>query len=282
MLAAQSTPPAFRWVNPPPSTVPDGVKHATFHSDANGVEVGYDILLPPAYAEDTDRRYPVVYYLHGGRPGNEHKTVGLAQHMRRGMKSGAVPPMIYVFVNGGKLSHYDHKGWLGETAFVRELIPHVDSTYRTIADRRARAVEGFSQGGRGTARIMFKHSDLFSSVAPMGGGHQHERRIDENNGVESDAVHIDPPWNNTWELARRYANDEKRRPLRILVVVGTEDQNYEANLSWMAHMTELGIEYQRIVLPGTPHSSRRVYAEAGRFVMLFHASNFREALRRDW
>ena len=281
-LPAQDAPRPFRWNNPLPASAPKGVEHGTFHSDANGVEVGFNVLLPPGYSSDTSRRYPVVYYLHGGRPGGEHKTVGLAEYMRSAMRSGSVEPMIYVFVNGGKLSHYDHEGSLGETAFVRELIPHIDTQYRTIADRRARAVEGFSQGGRGTARIMFKHSDLFSSAAPMGGGHQHEKRIDDNDGVESDAVHIDPPWNNTWELARRYSGNESRRPLRILVVVGTEDQNYEANLAWMDHMADLDIDYSRIVLPGTPHSSRKVYAEAGRFVMLFHASNFREALGKRW
>ena len=95
------------------------------------------------------------------------------------------------------MSHYDYKKWLGETAFVKELIPHIDQTYRTIADRSGRGLEGFSQGGRGTARIMFRYPELFDSAAPMGGGHQHEKRISENNGRESKNLVFDPPDNNT-------------------------------------------------------------------------------------
>ena len=274
----------FQWINPLPLSAPEGVQHATYYSNANDAAVGYNIFLPPGYSlpQNADRRYPVVYYLHGGRPGGEHKSVSLAAHMGKAMRSGEVPPMIYVFVNGGRLSHYDIPGSAGETAFVDELIPHIDKTYRTIATREARGVEGFSQGGRGTARILFKHRDLFVSAAPMGGGHQHEKRIDLNDGVESDAVHIDPPWNNTWELARRYAADGQGKPVNILVVVGTKDQNYDANLDWMAHLAGLGIEHEKIVIPDTPHSAREVYRKRGEDFMRFHAKNFRRALGRDW
>lgn len=286
VLAAASlhAQPVFRWVNPLPVSAPEGVQHGTFYSKANDATIGYNIFLPPGYnlPENAERRYPVVYYLHGGRPGGEHKSVSLAAHMGDAMRAGRVPPMIYVFVNGGRLSHYDIPGSHGETAFVEELIPHVDTTYRTIAERAARGVEGFSQGGRGTARILFKHRDLFVSAAPMGGGHQYEKRIDLNDGVESASVHIDPPWNNTWELARRYAADKQGKPVNILVVVGTRDQNYRANLDWTAHLSKLGIPYGRIIVPDTPHSAREVYRKRGLDFMRFHADNFRRALGREW
>jgi enterochelin esterase-like enzyme len=282
-LAAQEGGP-FHWNSPLPADAPEGVRHGTFRSKANGgVEAGYNILLPPDYddAANAQRRYPVVYYLHGGRPGGENKSVSLAATIGAELGGGA-PPVIYVFVNGGKLSHYDHEGSLGETAFVKELIPHIDKTYRTIARREARGVEGFSQGGRGAARILFKHRDLFVSAAPMGGGHQHEKRIDENAGVESETVRISPAWNNTWELARRYAADKQGKPVRILVVVGTKDFNYEANLEWMAHLTALGIAPERIVVPDTPHSAREVYAKHAAEILRFHAANFHAALGGDW
>jgi endo-1,4-beta-xylanase len=280
-LPAQSD---FRWNGPLAPDAPKGVEHGTFHSKANDVEVGYNIFLPPGYADASSarRRYPVVYYLHGGRPGGENKSVSLAAHTGEAMRKGEVPPMIYVFVNGGKLSHYDHEGSLGETAFIKELIPHVDATYRTIARREARGVEGFSQGGRGTARILFRHRDLFVSAAPMGGGHQHEKRIDLNDGFESESVHIAPPWNNTWELARRYAADKQGKPVSILVVVGTKDQNYEANLDWMAHLAKLSIPFEKIIVPDTPHSAREVYQKRGLDFMRFHAGSFRRALGKDW
>ena len=284
IIAPAAAQDGFQWVNPLPAEVPEGVQHKTFHSKANGAAVGYNVLLPPGYAspENASRRYPVVYYLHGGRPGSEQKSVSLAAYVGEAMRGAKVPPMVYVFVNGGRLSHYDIPGSLGETAFVKELIPHVDKTYRTIAQREGRGLEGFSQGGRGAARILFKHRDLFVSAGPMGGGHQHEKRIDLNDGVESETVRIDPPWNNTWELARRYAADKQGPRVDILVVVGTKDQNYEANLEWMAHLTKLGIPHQKIVVPDTPHSAREVYSLRGEDIMRFHAENFRRALGRDW
>ncbi len=286
-LAAAALPPrpAFQWINPLPNSAPEGVHHATFYSEANDVTVGYNVFLPPGYElpQNGERRYPVVYYLHGGRPGGEHKSVSNAVYVSEAMRSGKIPPMIYVFVNGGKLSHYDIPGSAGETAFVDELIPHIDKTYRTIAQREARGVEGFCQGGRGTARILFKHRELFSSAAPMGGGHQYEKRIDLNDGVESETVHIDPPWNNTWELARRYAADKQGLRCNILVASARRTSTTMPNLDWMAHLTGLGIEYEKIIVPDTPHSAREVYRKRGLDVMGFHAKNFRDARwASDW
>ena len=83
-----------------------------------------------------DRHYPVVYYLHGGRPGNELAGAGMAAFVADAMESGTVPPAIYVFVNGGPLSHYNYphdtaygstaKQGMGCDVFINELIPHID------------------------------------------------------------------------------------------------------------------------------------------------------------
>jgi dipeptidyl aminopeptidase/acylaminoacyl peptidase len=67
---AKKPPAPFRWVNPLPKTgLPDGVKHGTFTSLSMKVDVGYCIYLPPGYdvKKNSEKRYPVVYYLHGGR-----------------------------------------------------------------------------------------------------------------------------------------------------------------------------------------------------------------------
>ncbi len=269
---------AFSWVNPLTPDKYPGLRHATFDSAKHDTKIGYCIYLPPGYddAKNAEKRYPVVYYLHGGRPGSETKTAALATTMDQHIRSGAVPPAIYVFPNGGHVSHYNYpqlKSW-GETAFFDELLPHIDATYRTIAKRQGRAVEGFSQGGRGTARYMFKHPELFCSCAPMGGGHQNEKRVQENNGDEG--AYQFEPGNNTWDLASRYAA-KPQPPLNILVVVGDKDMNYQANLDWMAHLKSLEIPYQQIILPNVPHSSRLVYEQAGLKIMQFHADNFRRA-----
>ncbi len=270
----------FKWVNPFPKGKHPGLQHGTFRSAANNVDVGYCIYLPPGYDDpaNKDHRYPVVYWLHGGRPGGETKVISLTPHFDNAIKKGVVPPMIYVFPNGGVVSHYDYPKLksLGETAFIKELIPHIDKNYRTIASREGRAVEGFSQGGRGTARYMFKYPELFCSAAPMGGGHQHEKRISENNGDEG-AYQFEPK-NNTWDLARKYAAESKL-PLRILVVVGDKDMNHQANLDWMEHLRSLKIPFERRIIEGVPHSTGMVYERAGLDIMKFHAESFKKAAK---
>ena len=271
---------SFKWVNPFPKGKYPGLHHGTFRSAGNNVDVGFCIYLPPDYDEPAkkDRRYPVVYWLHGGRPGGETKVISLTPHFDNAIKKGIVPPMIYVFPNGGVVSHYDYPKLksLGETAFIKELIPHIDKNYRTIASREGRALEGFSQGGRGTARYMFKYPELFCSAAPMGGGHQHEKRISENNGDEG-AYQFEPK-NNTWDLARKFAAKSKL-PLRILVVVGDKDMNYQANLDWMEHLRSLKIPFEHRIIEGVPHSTGMVYERAGLEIMKFHAESFKKTTK---
>lgn len=273
---AKETPP-FRWVNPlPKGEWPAGLKHGTFKSPSMNVDVGYCIYLPPGYEaeQNSSRKFPAVYYLHGGRPGSETKSVRLTTHIDKAMRDGDVPEMIYVFVNGGKVSHYNTPQFdsMGEDVFVKELIPHVDSKYRTIASRDGRGLEGFSQGGRGTTRIMFRHPNLFSSCAPGGAGHSTEKSISENNGRENDALVFAEGYN-TWDLAREYAKNPKPS-LRILVHVGTKGFNYENNLEYMEFLTSLKIPFERLIVEGVPHSATLIYEKRGLELMHFHATNF--------
>ena len=265
----------FQWVNPLPDQTHKRLSHGIFHSESMGVEVGYVVYLPPGYEEpgNAQRRYPVVYYLPSGRLGSEVKDIHMIKHFDKWIRSGSVKPRIYVFVNGGRLSHYDYRESLAETAFVKELIPHMDRTYRTIPDRSGRALEGFSMGGRGAARIMFKYPQLFCSVVPIAGGHQYEKHASENNGEESEGVALDPG-NNSWDLARQYAGGEDLPSLAILIVVGTRDSNYEANLAWMAHLQFLGVPFEWRIVPEAPHSADQLYQELGDEIMQFHERCF--------
>ena len=243
-----------------------------------GVEVGYCIYLPAQYAENKKKRFPVVYYLHGGRPGSEIKSIKLVPWIHEAMKAGKVAPALYVFVNGGPVSHYNmgKKGQMGEDVFIKELIPHVDATYRTIPGREGRGLEGFSQGGRGTARIMFRHPHLFVSAAPGGGGHATEKRISEEGGRESDKL-IFAEGYNTWDLARKYALNPKPK-LNILVHVGNKGFNYQNNLEWMEYLKQLKIPFDHLIIPDAPHSATKIYEKKGLEIMRFHAANFKKAL----
>lgn len=272
----------FSWVSPLASAesakkiLPTTVKHATFTSPSMGIEVGYYIYLPPNY-QASQERYPVVYHLHGGRPGAESKSVRLASYVDQAIKAGKIKPTIYVFPNGGPVSWYDMpemKDGLGESVFVKELIPHIDATYRTWGKREGRALEGYSQGGRGATRIMFKHPELFLSVAPGGSGYGPEKRIQEHDGYESDSLRFLPIGYNTWDLAKVYAGRSDRPELRILVWDGTKCFNYEFNLQFSAYLKELGIAHEFLSIPDVPHTATGSYDVKGDDIMRHHQKTF--------
>lgn len=270
----------FSWVSPLPANLalPAGVRHATFRSPSMGIEVGYYLYLPPGYDSGKDR-YPVVYHLHGGRPGSEGKGVKIASYVDAAIRKGTIQPTIYVFPNGGPVSWYDMpemKNGMGETVFVSELIPHIDATWRTWGSREGRALEGYSQGGRGTTRIIFKHPELFLSVAPGGSGYGPEKHIQENEGYETETLRFLPVGYNTWDLARTYAARPDRPDLRILIWDGTKCFNYEFNLMFSAYLKELGVPHEFLSIPGVPHTATGSYEVKGDDIMRHHQKTFAE------
>lgn len=272
----------FRWVSPlqnkewAAKLLPPTTRHATFKSASMGIEVGYYIYLPPGY-DETKERYPVVYHLHGGRPGAENKAVRLAAYVDKAIAGGVIKPTIYVFPNGGPVSWYDmpeQPNSLGETVFVKELIPHVDATYRTWGTREGRALEGYSQGGRGTTRIMFKHPELFLSVAPGGSGYGPEKHIQEHEGYESENLRFLPIGYNAWDLAKTYAGRSDRPALNILVWDGTKCFNYEHNLQYSAWLKKLGIGHEFLAIPEVAHTVTGSYDVSGDTIMRHHQKTF--------
>ena len=273
----------FKWVNPftEDMALPPGVYHKTFFSQSMRQDVGYAIYLPPSYERNVSQRFPVVYYLHGGRPGSESRSVQLTNLIHENILDEKAPPAIYVFINGGVISHYNYAplNSMGEDLFVRELIPHIDSTYRSIATREGRAIQGFSQGGRGTTRIMFKHPELFSSAAAGGPGYAVEKQIYENSGVELDTRREDASsfdfgeGNDAYSLAKIYAENDVPT-LKIAIWVGTEGFNYRATLDYMQFLDSLGIDYKSYVVGGVDHNPLKLYESIGTELMNFHASSF--------
>lgn len=271
-------PPPFAWNNPPAEGLaqrlglPSGLRHATFPSPSMGLEVGYFIYLPPGYEEAADRAYPVVFHLHGGRPGSETKSIRLSSFVDKAIAAGTIQPTIYVFPNGGPMSWYNYpqvENGAGEDVFVKELIPHIRKTYRT----RELAIEGFSQGGRGTTRILFRHPELFVSAAPGGSGYEPEKRIQENDGAESEKIVFAKGYN-AWDLADAYARREDRDRLPILLWVGTKGFNYEFNLKFSENLDSLGIPHEMLVVEGIDHSALRIYEKQGDALMKFHQRHF--------
>ncbi len=141
------------------------------------------VYLPPAYENNADKHYPVLYLLHG-TGGDELAWLGmgrLAQIMDNMIAQGKIQPMIVVMPNGiadqdaapghspymsGEARHSNVSSWLGRTekAFPEEVMPFVESKYRTINDKAHRAIAGLSMGGLHTIAITSNNPTLFDYV----------------------------------------------------------------------------------------------------------------------
>jgi enterochelin esterase-like enzyme len=133
-----------------------------------GRDVHYAVYLPPDYAASA-RRYPVVYLLHGYTDDEsgwiQFGEVNLAAD--RAIAEREIPPMIIVMPDGGVTFYINDAGGKVryEDMFIRELIPFIDKTYRTRADREFRGVAGLSMGGWGTLVYALRHPDVFAAGA---------------------------------------------------------------------------------------------------------------------
>jgi enterochelin esterase-like enzyme len=133
-----------------------------------GRDVHYAVYLPPDYAASA-RRYPVVYLLHGYTDDEsgwiQFGEVNLAAD--GAIAEREIPPMIIVMPDGGVTFYInDAAGKVRyEDMFIQELIPFIDKTYRTRADREFRGVAGLSMGGWGTLVYALRHPDVFAAGA---------------------------------------------------------------------------------------------------------------------
>jgi S-formylglutathione hydrolase FrmB len=140
-----------------------------------GDAVDRDVLvfLPPSYAREKSRRYPVVYALHGYSIGAEQWSheIHVPQTIEDAFAQGA-KEMIVVLPDSKTLhngSMYSNSVTTGdfERFIAHDVVAYIDAHYRTIPERASRGLVGHSMGGYGATRIGMKHSDVFGSLYIM-------------------------------------------------------------------------------------------------------------------
>jgi enterochelin esterase-like enzyme len=130
------------------------------------------VVTPPGYDENSSKRYPVVYYLHGYWAPVEAQQQGFKLHEAVEAAAAAGNPVIMVMPDGfSKLrgGFYSSSPTVGDyESFVAEdLVGWVDANYRTLARRESRGLAGHSMGGYGTIRVAMKHPETYSSIYMM-------------------------------------------------------------------------------------------------------------------
>lgn len=248
------------WIASPVPGLPEGVTHHTFRSDSMGRDVGYCIYLPPSYAKEPLRRYPVIYHLHGAG-GNETRALYSAAVLHEGIVAGKWPEMIMVFPNGGRATMYQDSGdgrFKAETMVIRELIPHIDKAYRTITDRKARCIEGFSMGGRGSTHLAMRYPEMFGSLFNQSGNvyHVSDTSKGPNAYLGDDPARLrdnDPYLNLKKNLDYIKAN------LRIQVACGTADPEHLTTVrEYHAALTAHGLEHSYFEVEGLDHNQKKM------------------------
>ena len=147
------------------------MRYYRFATGAIGWNPGVNVLLPTGY-HASGRTYPVLYLLHGGLEDFTTRDIPGPDGIRA-MTDGM--PIIVVMPDGGHAGWYSNpvnsivgpRNW--ETFHMAQLLPWIDSNFRTYAEYDGRAVAGFSMGGFGALKYTAKYYGHFASVSSHSG-----------------------------------------------------------------------------------------------------------------
>jgi S-formylglutathione hydrolase FrmB len=221
------------------------------HSAILGADKPFTVYLPEGY-ENSGRRYPALYLLHGAWGNNTDWTAkGNAKTIAdEAIASGAALPMIIVMPDargegadfGGKnMGYFNLSGWAYEDHFFKEFIPHIDKTFRTKAEKRYRAVSGLSMGGGGAAVYAERHPEAFSSACPLSGllDETHGSRVERLGEIFVSAAKETNP--TRFVLNATTAQVEALRSVRWLFDCGDDDYLFEMSINMFLAMKAAGV-----------------------------------------
>src|SRR5689334_2959859 len=154
--------------------IPHGEVRSLYHwSDINGLERHVNVYVPAEYERNPTKKYPVLFLLHGwGEDENGWSVQGhLANIMDGLIASGKAVPMIVVMPSGDIKTNSDVRKASGDITdiLIKDLIPYVDKTFRTYADRDHRAMAGLSRGGAQTWNAVLNNMDKFAWMGGFSG-----------------------------------------------------------------------------------------------------------------
>lgn len=263
------------------------VSQQVFFSNAVGASVSFHVYLPDAYTAEPQRRFPVLYWLHG----SDSVLTGIApvsSLFDAAIDAGRIPPLIVVFANGLPQGMWcDAESGLQpvESMVVHDLLPEVDSRFRTMPEARARLVEGFSMGGYGAARFALLYPDRFGAGSTLGAGplqldflvndpnlqpiEVRRRILAEVYGNSPAVFEARSPW--------RLAEQNPPAPgYRFRQIIGTLDFTLGPNRDFHAHLDALDIAHSYVEVPNVGHSVPGIISTLGDDFWAFHRESLRD------
>jgi len=224
------------------------VDTVTTYSAAMNKNIKAVVITPDNYKKG--KNYPVVYLLHGA--GDRYS--GWITHVPGIAAAADLYQQIIVCPDGNVTSWYFdspvNQDWKYETYMIKELVPWIDKNYKTINDRKGRAITGLSMGGHGALYLSFRHQDVFGAAGSMSGG------VDIR------------PFPKNWKIAEKLGTIEEHpenwekntvinltpllRPnsLALIIDCGTSDFFYKVNVDLHEKLLAENIPHDFIVRPG--------------------------------
>lgn len=227
------------------------IEHCSMSSYTLGVNKDFSVYLPNGY-EESGNPYPVLYLLHPA--GGTHEiwiSMGqLPQIADDAIRSGMILPMIIVIPDasgeeeyhlGKHLGFFSVPGWDYEAYFHNEFIPLIDSTYRTLADKKHRAITGVSMGGEAAISYAQKHPDIYGASCAISGivGHPEQSQMAQTDKDYADSLIA----NNPTEFVKDASPEviEKLKSVKWYTDCGDNDFFYQGNIEFFLEMKNKGI-----------------------------------------
>lgn len=222
--------------------VPRGTVDFNWHrSAAYNDEHQFAVYLPPGYRTGS-ARYPVLYLVHGGGDVfSSWVTAGAANIILDNLiaQKKAVPMIVVMPYNGSNYPHLPLEQGTPANAsasrfeqyMTKELIPYIDANYRTLTDRKNRAMAGLSAGGGATFNVGLKHTELFSQFGFYSSG-----------AITGEAATRYP------ELASAKAAEGKLN--LIWISYGNQDPNHTGAEGFHAALTKNGVKHTYVTRDG--------------------------------
>lgn len=221
-------------------------------------EMPYRIILPAGYSEQQNSgvRYPVLYLLHGLTGHYENWT-----DRTKVDELDLTWDLIIVTPEGGD-------GWYTDSAtvpndkyesyIVKELIPHIDKEFRTIADREHRSIAGLSMGGYGSIKFGLKYPELFKIVGSFSGALDAPLRGQEHKNYRVSIMAVfgadDSPLrkqNDVFSIVSALPVDRLKALPYFYVSCGTEDLvNFKLNRDFADLLVEKRVRHEYRQFPG--------------------------------
>lgn len=225
------------------------VDTVSIYSNSMHKQIKAVVIKPDSYEIKT-KKFPVVYLLHGYDGWYSNWIIRMPE-----LKNYADSNQLIIVCPDGATSswYFDSPvdtAYRYETHITKEVVGFVDKNYRTIADKKHRAITGLSMGGHGALFLALRHSDIFGAAGSMSGGvdlSESTRRFDISKRIGDTITHA-KEWHDLTviNLVDKYPHTK----LRIIFDCGNKDIFIAGNRRLDQKMTALKMPHQYIERPG--------------------------------